>query len=143
MTLVRRARPDDADAVFSLVQQLGATFVPVRGAFDQSFQDVVAAGEDDAIFLLVAEDESGAVAGYALTTIARLLSTNGPSAQLQEIAVDAAARGHDLGTALVHAVEAECIRRGVRQITVASRRAGGFYDRLGYSQNAEYMRRVF
>ena len=143
MTLVRRARPDDADAVFSLVQQLGATFVPVRGAFDQSLQDVVAAGEDDAIFLLVAEDESGAVAGYALTTIARLLSTNGPSAQLQEIAVDAAARGHDLGTALVHAVEAECIRRGVRQITVASRRAGGFYDRLGYSQNAEYMRRVF
>ncbi|HET8957026.1 MAG TPA: GNAT family N-acetyltransferase [Microcella sp.] len=143
MTTVRRARPDDADAVFSLVRQLGGTFVPVRAPFDASFADVVAAGEDDAMFLLVAEDGDGAVAGYALTTIARLLSTNGPSAQLQEIVVDSAARGHDLGTALVHAVEAECIRRGVRQITVASRRAGGFYDRLGYSQNAEYMRRVF
>ncbi|RZT64266.1 ribosomal protein S18 acetylase RimI-like enzyme [Microcella alkaliphila] len=143
MSDVRRARPEDADAVFSLVQQLGAAFVPVRSAFDESFHDVVAAGEDDAIFLLVAEKDSGEVAGYALTTVARLLSTNGPSAQLQEIVVDSDARGLDLGTALVHAVEAECIRRGVRQITVAARRAGGFYDRLGYSQNAEYMRRVF
>lgn len=143
MTTVRRARPDDADAVFELVRQLGAAFVPVRGAFDESFREVVAAGDDDPIFLLVAETSDGAVAGYALTTVARLLSTNGPSAQLQEIAVDSDARGNDLGTALVHAVEAECIRRGVRQITVASRRAGGFYDRLGYSQNAEYMRRVF
>lgn len=143
MSDVRRAQPEDADAVFSLVQQLGAAFVPVRSAFDESFRDVVAAGEEDAIFLLVAEMDSGEVAGYALTTVARLLSTNGPSAQLQEIVVDSDARGLDLGTALVHAVEAECIRRGVRQITVAARRAGGFYDRLGYSQNAEYMRRVF
>lgn len=141
--VVRAARAADADAVFALVQQLGAAFVPVRGAFDASFSAAVEAGDDADLFLLVAEDADGAVAGYALTTVARLLSTNGMSAQLQEIAVDAAARGQDLGTELVHAVEAECIRRGVRQITVASRRAGGFYDRLGYSQNAEYMRRVF
>lgn len=141
--VVRAARAADADAVFALVQQLGAAFVPVRGAFDASFGAAVEAGDDADLFLLVAEDADGAVAGYALTSVARLLSTNGMSAQLQEIAVDAAARGQDLGTELVHAVEAECIRRGVRQITVASRRAGGFYDRLGYSQNAEYMRRVF
>jgi len=140
---VRRALAGDADAVFGLVQQLGAAFIPVRAAFDASYAELVEAPEDADTLLLVAEDEQGRVAGYALTTIARLLSTNGPSAQLQEIAVDEAARGQDLGTQLVHAVEAECIRRGVRQITVASRRAGGFYDRLGYSQNAEYMRRVF
>ena len=72
-----------------------------------------------------------------------LLATNGPSAQLQEIVVDAAARGHDYGTQLVRAVEAECERRGVTQLTVASRRAGGFYDRLGFHESAEYMRRLF
>ena len=99
--------------------------------------------DDDDSLLLVAENDDGVVQGYALTTITRLLSTNGPSAQLQEIAVEEAARGLDLGTMLVHEVEAECIARGVRQLTVAARRAGGFYDRLGYSQNAEYMRRVF
>ena len=139
---VRRAELSDADAVFDLVRQLGAAFVPVRAAFDESFGAIVN-GDDSGVLLLVAENQEGAVRGYALTTIARLLSTNGLSAQLQEIAVDEDARGLDLGTALVHEVEAECIRRGVRQLTVAARRAGGFYDRLGYSQNAEYMRRVF
>lgn len=144
MSGVRRASATDADAVFDLVRQLGAAFVPVRSAFDESFATIVGASDDDDnVLLLVAENPDGVVQGYALTTIARLLSTNGLSAQLQEIAVDEEARGLDLGTALVHEVEAECIRRGVRQLTVAARRAGGFYDRLGYSQNAEYMRRVF
>lgn len=142
MSGVRRATATDADAVFELVRQLGAAFVPVRSAFDESFSAIVENPDDD-VLLLVAENADGVVQGYALTTIARLLSTNGLSAQLQEIAVDEGARGLDLGTALVHEVEAECIRRGVRQLTVAARRAGGFYDRLGYSQNAEYMRRVF
>ncbi|MBA4247381.1 MAG: GNAT family N-acetyltransferase [Microbacterium sp.] len=142
MSGVRRATATDADAVFELVRQLGAAFVPVRSAFDESFTAIVTGSNDD-VLLLVAENPDGVVQGYALTTIARLLSTNGLSAQLQEIAVDEDARGLDLGTALVHEVEAECIRRGVRQLTVAARRAGGFYDRLGYSQNAEYMRRVF
>ena len=41
------------------------------------------------------------------------------------------------------AVEAECEARGVTQLTVASRRAGGFYDRLGFHESAEYMRRFF
>jgi len=142
MAVVRPARADDADAVFDLVRQLGATFVPVRSAFDQAFSEIVTGASED-VHLIVAEDDAGAVRGYALTTIARLLSTNGLSAQLQEIAVDEGARGLNLGTALVHEVEAECIRRGVRQLTVAARRAGGFYDRLGYTQSAEYMRRVF
>ncbi|GAA1725247.1 GNAT family N-acetyltransferase [Microcella frigidaquae] len=142
MTLVRRARAEDADAVFELVRQLGAAFVPVRSIFDETFAEIVG-GDDQHVQVIVAEDDQGVVRGYALTTIARLLSTNGPSAQLQEIAVDEEARGLALGTALVREVEAECIRRGVRQLTVAARRAGGFYDRLGYSQNAEHMRRVF
>lgn len=140
---VRAAAASDADAVFALVRQLGAAFVPVRAAFDETFAALVGEPDDPGAFLYVVEDEEGAVSGYALTTVARLLSTNGLSAQLQEIAVDEAVRGQDLGTQLVHAVETECVRRGVRQLTVAARRAGGFYDRLGYTQNAEYMRRVF
>jgi ribosomal protein S18 acetylase RimI-like enzyme len=112
----------------------------VRSAFEVSFASLLS---DDDVLLFVAEDDGGTVQGYALTTITPLLSTNGLSAQLQEIAVDESARGLELGTMLVHEVESECIARGVRQLTVAARRAGGFYDRLGYSQNAEFMRRVF
>ncbi len=81
--------------------------------------------------------------GYALTTINTLFYTNGPSAQLQEIVVDDARQTSGVGTALVRAVEAACEASGVTQLTVASRRAGGFYDRLGYTQQAEYMRRLF
>ncbi len=83
------------------------------------------------------------VVGYVLMSVVPLLSTNGPAAQLQEIVVDQSGRGTAVGTQLVRAVEAECVRRGVTQLTVASRRAGGFYDRLGYHENAEYMRRFF
>jgi GNAT superfamily N-acetyltransferase len=92
---------------------------------------------------LLVVDDGGSLKGYALTTIVPLLATNGPSAQLQEIVVDDDARGHAYGTKLVRAVEAECERRGVTQLTVASRRAGGFYDRLGFHESAEYMRRFF
>ena len=85
----------------------------------------------------------GDIAGYALTTINTLFYTNGPSAQLQEIVVDDSLQTTGVGTALVRAVEKACEEQGVTQLTVASRRAGGFYDRLGYTQQAEYMRRLF
>lgn len=138
---VREARPGDEDAIFGLVQQLGHAFPPERAAFDSTIASYLA-GEQPTVLLYVVDD-GGAIRGYALTTIVPLLSTNGASAQLQEIVVDADARGHDYGTQLVQAVEAECVRRGVRQLTVASRRAGGFYDRLGFHESAEYMRRFF
>src|SRR5690606_22238544 len=135
------ARPGDEDALFDLVRQLGHAFTPDRAKYDATIASYFA-GEHPSVHLLVIDDGSGLV-GYALTTIVPLLATNGPSAQLQEIVVAESARGKDYGTALVRAVEAECERRGVTQLTVASRRAGGFYDRLGFQESAEYMRRFF
>jgi len=93
--------------------------------------------------LLHVAEVDGVIAGYALTTITQLLYTNGPSAQLQEIVVDETLQTRGVGTSLVRAVEKACEDSGVTQLTVASRRAGGFYDRLGYTQQAEYMRRLF
>jgi len=139
--MIRVAQVGDEDAVFALVQQLGHAFPPERAAFDVTIGSYLA-GEQPNVVLLVAEEPEGLL-GYALMTVVPLLSTNGPSAQLQEIVVDQRARGRDLGTALVRAVEEECVRRGVTQLTVASRRAGGFYDRLGFHESAEYMRRIF
>jgi N-acetylglutamate synthase-like GNAT family acetyltransferase len=142
MAQIREARPGDEDALFELVRQLGHAFPPVRERFDETIAAYFA-GEQPSVHLLVVDDDDLGVAGYALTTIVPLLATNGPSAQLQEIVVAESARGRDYGTALVRAVEAECERRGVTQLTVASRRAGGFYDRLGFHESAEYMRRFF
>jgi len=142
MTTIREAQPGDEDGLFALVGQMGHAFAPIRSAYDATLASYFA-GEQQSVVLYVAEGDEGALLGYALTTVVPLLATNGPSAQLQELVVDPAARGLDVGTLLVRAVEAECERRGVTQLTVASRRAGGFYDRLGFHESAEYMRRFF
>ena len=139
--MIREARPGDEEGLFALVLQLGHAFPPDRRAFDQTIASYFGGSQPGVLLYVV--DDGTALRGYALTTIVPLLATNGPSAQLQEIVVDPEARGHDYGTQLVRAVEAECERRGVTQLTVASRRAGGFYDRLGFHESAEYMRRFF
>lgn len=142
MTTIREARAGDEDDLFALVGQIGHALAPDRVAYDATIASYLS-GEQHSVLLYVAEAAGSALQGYALTTIVPLLATNGPSAQLQELVVDEAARGFDVGTQLVRAVEAECDRRGVTQLTVASRRAGGFYDRLGFHESAEYMRRFF
>lgn len=139
---IREARPGDEDALYALVEQLGHAFKPDRNAYDATLAEYFA-GTHPGVLLLVVDDGTPRLGGYALTTIVPLLATNGPSAQLQEIVVDEQARGRDYGTLLVRAVEAACDERGVTQLTVASRRAGGFYDRLGFHESAEYMRRFF
>jgi GNAT superfamily N-acetyltransferase len=145
---IRLARLEDADAVFGLLGQLATSFEPDRAAFDRTFSDLFqAAGASTTTttetMLLVVEDDEGVLRGYALTSIVPLLYTNGPAAQIHELVIDESARGQDLGSQLVHAVEQECLSRGVRQLTVASRRAAGFYDRLGYHSTAEYLKRTF
>src|SRR5664279_1139437 len=120
--MIREARPGDEEGLFKLVGELGHAFPPVRAAFDVTIASYFA-GEQPSVVVYVSEGADGALQGYALTTMVPLLATNGPSAQLQELVVDTTARGLDVGTQLVRAVEAECERRGVTQLTVASRRA--------------------
>jgi len=137
---VRPATAADHDRVLELVGKLGHAVPVDTAAFSASFDFAIS--DTDRTLVHVAE-AGGEVVGYCLTTITPLLYSNGPSAQLQEIVVDDDRRVSGVGTALVRTVEAACEARGVTQLTVAARRAGGFYDRLGYSQQAEYMRRLF
>ena len=137
---VRPATSADRDALLDLVGQLGHVVPVDPAAFSQSF--TFALGDAGRTAVFVAESGS-TIVGYCLVTMTSLLYTNGLSAQLQEIVVDENTRATGVGTALVHAVERLCRERGVTQLTVASRRAGGFYDRLGYHEAAEYMRRLF
>lgn len=135
---LRVASATDADAVFGLLLQMAATYPPDRAAFDAAFPVLV--DESDAIFLVC--EVEGEVRGYALAIVNLLLHTNGRSAQLQELVVDEGARGQGIGTALVAKVEAECRARNVRQLTVASRRAGAFYEARGYGTTADYLKRI-
>jgi len=137
---VRLATANDHDRVLELVAMLGHAVDVDPEVFTASYARAIA---DAPRTIVHVAELAGVVVGYALTTINTLLYTNGPSAQLQEIVVDDTVQSTGVGTALVSAVEQACEDHGVTQLTVASRRAGGFYDRLGYTQQAEYMRRLF
>ncbi len=141
---IRPAVAEDADVLFGLLRQLATAFEPERGAFDTSLAELLERQGRDVLLLVVTDGgDDDPVLGYVLCTITPLLYTNGPAAQIHEIVVDEEARGRDYGTQLVRAVEGECTARGVRQLTVAARRAGGFYDRLGYTATAEFLKRRF
>lgn len=127
--------------MFSLVEQLGDDYEPDRAAFERAFAEAMA--DPDRHSLLVAVDEAGRVVGYAMITVARLLYTNGESAQLQELVVDMDSRGSGIGSQLVAAVEDECRGRGVRQLTVASSRGASFYERLDYRSTADFLKKIF
>jgi len=139
-TAVRLASAGDVDAVFTLVEQLGIGEKPVYESFAGAFAHAVEPSRDH--ILLVAE-LGGVVSAYAYTTIARLLYTNGDSAQLQELAVNTPARDRGLGSLLVAAIEEECRSRGVRQLTVASSHAARFYERLDYRSTSDFLKKRF
>lgn len=139
-TGVRLAVPRDAESVFALVEQLGIGSKPNRGSFAEAFDHAVEPSREH--ILLVAELD-GVVSAYAFATIARLLYTNGDSAQLQELAVNGPARDHGLGSLLVTAIEQECRLRGVRQLTVASSHAARFYERLDYRSTSDFLKKSF
>ena len=138
--IVRPAVPADHDRVLELVGELGHAFPVDPDRFSEAF--TFALNDEGRTAVFVAEAD-GTVVGYCLVTMTPLLYTNGLSAQLQEIVTAQDTRAKGVGTALVKTVEGLCEQMGVTQLTVASRRAGGFYDRLGYHEAAEYMRRLF
>ena len=138
---IRSATAADAGPVFELLKQLGTEYAPDRAAFDASFTHAI---DDDAnTLMLVAEQPGTGIVGYAFATIAHLLHTNGSSAQLQELVVDGTVQSSGIGTRLVEAVEAVCLERGVRQLTVPSRGSADFFERNGYRSTADFLKRVF
>jgi GNAT superfamily N-acetyltransferase len=137
---IRTAVASDSDVVFSLLASLGHGISPEQESFDANF--AVLLDSEHPTLVLVAEDEAGDVRGYAFTTITRLLHRSGLSAHLQELVVDSAVAGQGFGSALVDATERACRELNVTQLTVASRRSAGFYERLGYRTTADFLKRT-
>ena len=133
---VRPARPGDADAVFELLKELVITYEPERSAFDDNLPHVIESEQEG---LLVAES-AGGVVGYALAAESMTLYANGPVVDLLELVVEERLRGRGIGEKLVDAVKAWGLERGCVDVNVASRRSGGYYERLGFSEAATFYR---
>ena len=87
-------------------------------------------------------DDGGSLAGYVMAVQFETLFANGCVVQIEELFVEEAKRGAGTGQALVAAVVAWARQRGAVEVTVPTRRAGAYYERLGFERTAEYYHAV-
>ncbi|GAB3093269.1 GNAT family N-acetyltransferase [Isoptericola nanjingensis] len=138
---VRPARAADADALWPLARDFATSFRPRRDAFDRTLAALLA--RDDTL-LAVATDPAGddVPRGYLLASTHLTFLANGPVCWVEEVMVAPAHRGRGLGAALMAHAERWATVRGAAYVSLASRRAGGFYETLGYDASATFYRRT-
>jgi len=134
---VRRAQPDDAEAIAALMGQLGYD-VPAP-AVTARLQRL---GERRDVFVAT---DGERVVGWAALSIDEAF-VEGFGAFLEGFVVDEAVRSRGIGVALLEAAEARARERGCGEIRVQSNvlreRAHSFYERNGYSKvKAQYQLR--
>ena len=88
----------------------------------------------------VADRESEAV-GYLVAHRHLTFLANGLVVWVEEVMVDAAARGQGVGRQLMTAAESWAEDSGAAYVSLASRRSGAFYDALGYEDSATFYKR--
>jgi GNAT superfamily N-acetyltransferase len=135
---IRNAVPNDADALFALVEQFATSFKPERDAFDVSFSHLLS---DDSACLNLAETD-GRVVGYCLGLDHYTFHANGRVSWVEEISVRADFRGQGIGRALMESFEAWAVGRKSGLVALATRRAASFYEALGYKESAAYFRKL-
>lgn len=139
---IRRGRTEDASALFALARQYQTGRESIgRDEFLVAFDNVLRHRDQETNVLFVAEQD-GQIEGYSLLTVSRLLHAPGLTAHLQEIVVDADARGNGIGDRLMQANEHYCMGRAVRQLSASTARMGSFYNHRGFEAVGEHYRKV-
>jgi len=138
MIKLRRALPEDEEAVFALARDMATSFQVERPAFSQTFAYSLAA---ENICLMVAETSEGIV-GYVLGMAHAAFYANGNVAYVEEIMVKAEVRRKGVGKSLMEGFEAWAVSKESRLIALATRRASNFYQAIGYAESATYFRKV-
>ena len=126
---IRRAIPEDVEALTDLVVQLGYS-----GTTDDIARRLtsLANTRSDDVFVAV---EGGRVAGFVHVSIVRTLENDAYS-EIRGLVVDDRLRNRGVGNALVASAEEWARQRGLRRMRVRSNvtrdRARKFYEREGY-----------
>ena len=132
----RRAGSEDIRQIWLLLNQFAASYSPDERVFKSTFERLI---ESESVTFLVIEVD-GAVLGYLLAFDLLTMFANGPIFNLVELVVDESYRGHGLGKRLVFDALALAWVRGCVEAVVPTRRAGKFYEKLGFSKSAEYLK---
>ena len=137
--VVRRARAEDGTQVWPLVGDFAVSCEPEEEVFQRSFTELLAR---PGTLVLVAE-EGMSVVGYLLASCHGTLFADGPVAWVEEQMVTRDTRGSGVGRALMAAAEHWARSVPCAYTALASRRAGAFYDAVGYDSSATYFPKTF
>jgi len=138
MVTLRRALPEDEEAVFVLARAMATSFQVERPAFARIFACSLAA-EDTC--LIVAQVPEGLI-GYVLGMAHMTFYANGNVAWVEEIMVKTEFRRKGVGKSLMDRFEAWAVSKESRLVALATRRASNFYQAIGYVESATYFRKV-
>lgn len=136
MHQVRPVRGGDGSRIWQLLRQFVTTYAPSEDAFAASFPKLL---DGNGIVFLCVEDD-GFLAGYILAHVMPTLFANGPILEIIECVVDEPRRSLGLGRVLVQAALAAGWTKGCVEATVPTRRAAAFYERLGFTRTAQYLK---
>src|SRR5580704_17159545 len=138
MITIRRAEPQDCEAVLCLASAFATSFAVERSAFESSFPILL---QEPNSFLVVALDDTKIV-GYVLGFDHFTFFANGRVSWVEEIMVAENIRRSGIGRRLVEAFEQWARRRESKLVALATRRAEPFYSSIGYDPSATYLRKL-
>lgn len=134
---VRPAIAADEDAVFRLLVQLLGPSVERDDGARSLFRSLL---ESERGAVLVACDEV-AVLGVISASFNPAMRMGGNYAQVEELVIDAAARGRQIGATLVRAIIDEARRRGCKEIGLYPLEGNRpFYEKFGFAYVGEELR---
>lgn len=139
---VREGEPADAPALLELLPRLAAFPKPAYRSDEEIYRTDEKTlrrwveGRAPSCRVLLAEDASAALLGFALVTLRPELLSGEPSAHLETLVVAGRAEGRGVGSALLDAADALAREHGAKTITLhvfeTNERARGLYERKGY-----------
>jgi ribosomal protein S18 acetylase RimI-like enzyme len=130
MVTTRPATPADEPRVLALLGQLFERDLSGEPARAASYRRMLASERG---FVLVVE-EDGVVLGLISVSVNLAIRFDTAYAQIEELVVDAAARGKQAGAILVRAAMAEARRRGCEEMGLYPREeTRAFYEKLGFA----------
>jgi GNAT superfamily N-acetyltransferase len=137
MTIIRLARQEDSSALFALVRAFPTPTPCSAEAYARSLDAKLA---DPHSCLLVAEHD-GRLVGYVAGHRHQTFYAGGPTSWVDEVLVVEPFRGKGVGRLLMQAFERWSRDASCVLVSLATRGAAGFYERIGYESKASYFKK--
>lgn len=137
--IYRKAKSDDKEELFGLAKGLATSFDVNEVDFSNVFKSLL---DDKNVDLVVAEKAQNLI-GYVLVLHHPAFYANGIISWVEELFVLEPYRRKNIGKHLMAEAEKLSKERGSKLVALATRRAGKFYESIGYSESATYFKKTF